>query len=384
MMRTGCAAAFLILAVLAGTGPVAAADARDPALTEAELTALKTRIDKARSDRDQLAGAAADAEKALRALEGQVADAARALRGTENELSKTRESIVELKAEKAGLEADRETQKAALATQLRQAYASGRQDVIKLILNQEDPNELGRLLAYYGYLSRARSLDISQLTSTLDQLVRVEKTLFEEVQELDALKIRQEQEQADLARLEQERSQQLAAMKTSLNSQDKRLARLENDAKALEGVLQALRAELARISQAASLKGLSGLEHRLSWPVEGTIGTRFGAVSPQGLRSTAVEFRAPEGREVRAVHSGRVVFSDWLRGYGLVLIVDHGDGWMSLYGHAQSLLKNSGDWVEPGEAVATTGVSGGQEMAGLYFEIRHQGMPVDPALYCRK
>lgn len=369
----------LLLAGLAGT-----ASARDPALTEAELAALRSRIATAQAQRQETAGAAAQAEAALAGLEAQVAEAAKALRATAAELSKTRDTIAELKTEKAGLEADREQQKAALAVQLRQAYATGRQDVVKLILNQEDPNELGRLLAYYGYLSRARSLDIGQLTATLDQLARVETTLFAEVQALDALKLRQETEQQGLATLQQERAGQLAALKASLGSQDRRLKKLEGDARALEGVLAALREELARMSRAASLQGLRGQERRLSWPVAGTLATRFGAPSPQGLRSTAVEFRAPEGQEVAAVHQGRVVFADWLRGYGLVLIIDHGAGWMSLYGHAQALLKTSGDWVEPGEPVATTGTSGGQEAAGLYFEIRHQGVPVDPALYCRR
>lgn len=361
----------------------AAAPARDPAMTEAELKSLQSRIQAAEAARSRTASETETVESALRNTETELARAVQDLRNTEAELAKTRDAIVELKAEKAGLEADREQQKTRLAEQLRRAYASGRQDVVKLVLNQEDPNELGRLLGYYGYLSKARSADIQALTSTLEQLARVETELFDEIHELDSLKARQESQQQSLTALQSQRQSQLLGLQKTLKSQDARIGKLKADAAELEAVLQALREELARMSQANTLKGLAGQERKLSWPLPGRIATAFGALTPQGLRSTAVQFRSKEGQDVAAIYQGRVIFADWLRGYGLVLIVDHGDGWMSLYGHAQALLKRSGDWVEPGEPVATTGVSGGQDNPGLYFEIRHQGVPVDPALYCR-
>ncbi|MBI2380574.1 MAG: peptidoglycan DD-metalloendopeptidase family protein [Gammaproteobacteria bacterium] len=377
VLRAGLAALLLALALPAG------AEQADPALTEAELKALQTRIAQAQAQRDRTAGFASSAEQALAELEARLNEAVRQLRGTEAELAKTRDSILALRTEKTELEQDRERQKADLGQQLRGAYATGRQDLLKLVLNQEDPEELGRLLAYYGYLSRARGQDISKLTGTLAQLKQVETALFDEARELDALKARQEAEQQSLAGLQAERSQQVAALKSTLSQQDKKLQQLKTDAKSLEDLLIALREELARMSEAAALKGLAGQEGKLAWPIAATPWRPFGSPSPQGLRATATEFRAAEGAIVSALHQGRVIFADWLRGYGLVLIVDHGEGWMSLYGHAQSLLKTPGDWVDAGEPVATAGLSGGQEIAGLYFEIRHQGVPVDAARFCR-
>lgn len=369
---------------MASTGAASSEKERDPALTEAELKALLSRIDAVKAERQRSAQAASAAEMSLAELQIRIAELTTTLRHTETHLADTRASVAQLKQQRAELEQTQAQQKTRLAQQLRAAHAAGRQDLTKLLLNQQDPNALGRQLAYYGYLSRARSLDIGALSATLSQLQRVEASLFSEIAELDALKNQQSATSAELSALKTAQQAELAALNATLSQHDKRLHKLQADAEALEVLLGSLRSEVVKLSQPARLSGLAKQQGQLSWPVSGTIATAFGQRGPQGLRSTAVRFAAPAGREVRAIQQGRVVFADYLHGYGLVLIVDHGEGWMSLYGQAEALQKRSGDWVEPGEPVASTGQSAGQEGTGLYFEIRHNGTPVDPALYCRR
>ena len=196
-----------------------------------------------------------------------------------------------------------------------------------------------------------------------------------------------------------EQAGQLLAMKTSqdqrrelvakltaeLQDQGRQLARLQSDERELNALIKGLEQALADIPvehpqqmQFAALRG------RLPWPASGRIVSRFGTPRLGGLFWDGVMISAPEGREVRAVHHGRVAFADWLRGLGLLMIVDHGDGYMTLYGHNQSLFKEVGDWVEADEAIALVGSSGGRERAGVYFGVRFKGRPVDPAKWCRR
>ena len=188
-----------------------------------------------------------------------------------------------------------------------------------------------------------------------------------------------------MQRSQGQRRDVVARLTQELNDQSRQLDRLQSDERDLQTLITGLEEALADIpAEHPQQLAFVGLRGRLPWPASGRIVNRFGSPKLGALVWDGVMISAPEGREVRAVHHGRVAFADWLRGFGLMLIVDHGDGYMTLYGHNQSLFKEAGDWVEVGEPVALVGSSGGREQAGVYFGIRYQGRAVDPAKWCRR
>jgi septal ring factor EnvC (AmiA/AmiB activator) len=261
----------------------------------------------------------------------------------------------------------------------------GRQERLKILLNQQDPATVSRVMVYYDYLNRVRAQKMQAIRAHMQRLAATEREIAEEEKNLAHL---QEQQQAELAamRLSQGQRQAVVARLTrELQDQGEQLDRLQNDERDLKTLISGLEQALSDIPaehpQQAKFAGLRG---KLPWPARGRISRRFGTPKLGSLVWDGVMISAPEGREVRAVHHGRVAFADWLRGFGLLLIVEHGDGYMTLYGHNQSLFKEAGDWVEVNEPIALVGSSGGREQAGVYFGIRHQGRAVNPARWCRR
>jgi septal ring factor EnvC (AmiA/AmiB activator) len=255
---------------------------------------------------------------------------------------------------------------------------SGKQERIRMLLNQQDPATLGRLMAYYRYLNDFRADNIDTVTR--------------HIRELDALRANIAAEEARVARLARERYDELGELNAAqdrrrdlLASLRKRMADEGQEVERLaaqEKDLSRLIAELTSILSdypISSEDPFSDHKGRLTWPVAGILRHDFGQPRAGGsVRWNGVVLAAPRGREVRSVYHGRVVFADWLAGMGLLVIVDHGEGYMSLYGYNETILKNAGDWVAPGDVLATVGDSGGQSDTGLYFEIRSQTLPVNP------
>ena len=194
------------------------------------------------------------------------------------------------------------------------------------------------------------------------------------------LKVNQQQQEHSLSKNKNKRSKTLASLSKKLLSSKQKLAKLKAEEANLTAALQKL---TVLIRAEIDLIGLSKLKRRLSWPVKGRILRSFGSRKQGYLKWKGVLLGAPIGRQVQTIHNGTILFSDWLKGYGLLIVIDHGNGYMSLYAHNQALLKSVGDRVETGEAIALVGQSGGQDQAGLYFEIRHQGKAVNPKLWCR-
>ncbi len=268
-----------------------------------------------------------------------------------------------------------------LAEQIRASYRLDSQSRLKLILNQDSPAQLGRMLAYYDYINRAQVVKISGLREALTTLETMQQFID---QELSRLAMVQTQQRAVMDQLDQQRKQRrtlLVQLDERIDDEESRLRELERNRQDLETLLERLTDVLADIpADLGKHLGVARQKGRIPMPVKGPVRHAFGQSRGGGLHWQGWIIAAAAGSEVSAVAYGRVAFADWLRGYGLLIIIDHGEGFMSLYGHNESLLYEAGDWVEPGEIISVIGVRTGNEQ-GLYFELRKNGKSVDPAVW---
>jgi len=309
-----------------------------------------------------------------------IAKAAKSISDTDQQLKITNKKITTLSKEKQHLSAQKNKQERLLAQQLRSAYTTGQHDYLKLVLNQDESKKVQRTISYYQYLNNARINEINKFKATITQLMQVATQHQEQVTQLQSLKIKQQQQRKNLNKNKSKRSKTLASLSKKLLSDKQQLAKLKAEEANLTAALQKL---TALIRAEVNLTGLSKLKRQLSWPVKGRLLRNFGSRKQGYLKWKGVLLSAPIGRQVQTIHNGTILFSDWLKGYGLLTVIDHGNGYMSLYAHNQTLLKSVGDRVETGESIALVGQSGGQDQAGLYFEIRHQGKAVNPKLWCK-
>lgn len=327
-----------------------------------------------------------DLEQQLKTDDLAIGKIAKDLSNTSSELSATEKKLAELSAEKSQLELDKKQQEQILAKQLRAAYSAGHHDYLKLILNQEKPSKVQRTITHYQYLNTARIKEIETFKSTITQLNNITQQYQQQAAQLSELTQTQSQQKKILELSKVKQQQTLKALNKKALTEQQKLNKLEQEEKALVALLKKMAADAERAKrakEAEKLVGLSKLKRKLSWPVKGRISHSFGSSKQGYLKWKGVLISAPIGREVKTIHNGTILFSDWLKGYGLVTVVDHGDGYMSLYGHNQALLKSVGDRVEAGEPIALVGQSGGQANSGLYFEIRHTGLAVNPKLWCK-
>lgn len=316
----------------------------------------------------------------LRGMDERIAGVAAALNRLQQEMSNKEMRVAQLRREQAAERARMEDQRKLLAEQLRMAYVGGRQEYLRLLLNQEDPARLDRQLAYYGYLNRARGDKIGAALAQLRRLGIIAHSLDQELNQLAQLRERTAAEREHLQQARRERAEHLARVEAEITAKGAELSRRQDDARGLEKLLSRLQDALADVEASPrEREPFASLSGRLQWPLRGEIAARFD--SPRGvgdLRWAGLLIEAGAGKDVRSVAHGHVVFADWLRGFGLLLIIDHGDGYLSLYGHNEAIYKETGDWVQAGEVIATVGASGGRRAPGLYFEIRAAGKPVDP------
>jgi septal ring factor EnvC (AmiA/AmiB activator) len=358
--------------------------AQDPAQKAAELKQLREKIGALQSELQASREKKSRAERRLQEAEQRINHTRRALQTTADKLEQLGVRLADLNAERRRILGELHNQSSELAREARAAYAMGRQQQIKLLLNQEQPAAVGRMLVYFSYFSRARQVKIDAMRDLLHRLDTLEAEIGEKNRSLAALHDRQREQAAQLEEQREQRQRVVAALNKRLVSQGGELKRLQNDEKQLQALVSSLQELLSDIPADASQdQPFSQRKGRLPWPARGRLARRFGSQRDHsGLKWQGVLIAAPEGGEVRAVSQGRVAFADWMRGFGLLLIIDHGHGYMSLYGHNQALYKEVGEWVDSGEVVATLGASGGQTQAGLYFEIRHNGHPVNPLKWC--
>jgi len=349
-----------------------------------KLDAIRTELRTLAEQQRATQGERGEAATSLREKETAVAAVAKDVHALDEKLDAQQAQLDKLNARRAELETALKKQRDALAALLRSAYALGRNEELKLLLQQDDVAAIARVLAYHRYFQRARIGRIDQLSTDLQQLADVQESIRRKSAELATTRDARSAEGAKLDTERAERETLLEQLDAKLKEQGARVAALGKDERALSELLERLRDVFADIpKQLSGAEPFASMRGRIAWPLTGKVVTAFGAADESGRRSSGLLVSAKAGTPVHAVSHGRVAFADWLRGYGLMIIVDHGDGYLSLYGCNETLLKDVGDWVNAGETIATSGASGGQKTAGLYFELRTKGQAVDPRKWLR-
>jgi septal ring factor EnvC (AmiA/AmiB activator) len=402
---------LLTLAAMIGAGGVALA-AENQAEARSQLQQLKGEIDKLKANLQQFRNERSRVQGDLRKSELEISKTQRKIREIEQQLQGQERELQQLQQQRDGLLQSRRNQQDHIARQVRAAWQMGQQNKLKALLNQEDPERVSRTLTYYDYFNRARSEQIEAYLDLLAQIDAMQPEIEKKAAELKSIKSELDAQHSQKLSARQERERALAKLAKTIKSKDEELKQMAQDRAALEQLLrklekiaarkrdeqrrQAVRrdtptkpgAQLPAVTSTDPIVGdhrFGELRGRLPWPVAGRPANRFGAKRGDSqLRWQGINIIAREGDTVRAVHGGRVIFADWLRGSGLLLIIDHGGGFMSLYAHNQTLLRNVGDAIKAGDPIATVGNSGGQQQAALYFEIRRAGVPTDPAQWCRR
>ncbi|WP_449430781.1 murein hydrolase activator EnvC family protein [Pseudomonas putida] len=412
--------------------------------TQQQLDATRQDIAELKKMLGKLQEEKAGVQKDLKSTETDIGNLEKQVEVLQQELKKTEGELERLDTEKKKLQSARVEQQRLIAIQARSAYQNGREEYLKLLLNQQNPEKFARTLTYYDYLSKARLEQLRAFNDTLRQLANVEQDISRQQEQLLAQSADLDSRRQALETERGKRQQVLAKLSSDMKDRDQKLQTREQDQADLAKVLKTIEETLARqareaeqarqkallaeqeaqkrrqqeaalaaarekantndnddveppkkarttlgpmvSSDGASYGGaFSAARGKLPWPVNGRLLARFGDSRGSDARAKwdGVMISASPGTQVHAVHGGRVVFADWLRGAGLLVILDHGNGYLSLYGHNQSLLKSAGDIVKAGDAISTVGDSGGQDSAGLYFAIRQQGRPTDPSQWCR-
>ena len=383
------AAGLFLLLLLASP----AAQPAEAGAKEKELRELRSRIEALQKRLADAEGTKSEAADALKESERAISDANRELRELGLQSKEINQQVAELNAEARRGETELQAQQALLARLLYQHYLGGQSEPLKLLLNREDPHDISRRLHYFGYISRARAELIAGLRASLAQLKSVSEEVERKAAELAAVATGQREQRSRLEREKRARNQVLTKISLDIERRRREIGTLKRDETRLARLVESLAKLMARSKpkSAPRLKNervpqattgdspFLGLKGRLRLPVRGELANRFGSPrSDGGVVWKGLFIAARSGEEVRAIADGRVVFADWLRGFGNLLIVDHGDAYMSLYGNNEALYKRVGDIIHGGESIAAVGASGGNADSGLYFELRHEGRPLDP------
>jgi septal ring factor EnvC (AmiA/AmiB activator) len=386
---------------------------------QSELDALKQRLQILQQEFRDTQAHRREAADELRQSEQAISSGLRQLRQLEGERQQTRGELQTLELQSKAVEARIGRQQARLAQALKGAHQRGQGDALKLILNGANPNQSTRDLRYLAYLSRAHHALIEGLRADLAQLAVLQQASERKTSKLAQLKIARESEHKKLLADKMAREQVLQKLSAQIQQQRREISSLERDERSLTQLVERLNRlmaqqaarEAARAAQQAKKRAqtekngnghkpisvntetpvafrsdrpFSGLKGLLRLPVAGELMNRFGAPRESGgVNWKGLFIRAGQGAAVKAIAAGQVVFADWLRGFGNLIIVDHGEGYMSLYSNNESLYKQVGERVQPGDAIAAVGNSGGQPDTGLYFEMRHRSRPVNPLLWVK-
>lgn len=348
-----------------------------------EIEGRLTRLQQELSDREQQRDAL---YQELERNERDIEALARAGRQLTAMVDEQQRNVTDLEARLVQTGDDLAVARNDLAELLRSAYAMGRGDRLRMLLNREDLARSGRVFGYYRCIGRVRAARLNAVEQLAAELARLGTESRNEAQRLQRLAERQAETRLRLEAVQVERNAIVADLDANIVAGRGELVTLNANAQALRTLIERLRRQVQIAAEIEiNQEAIVARKGRLAWPIsEGRLASRFrGGEGDQDLHADGVLIEADEGSEVRAVHHGRVVYADWLRGFGLLLVIDHGDGYMTLYGHNQALLKEVGEWIATGEVIALTGASGGSGNRGLYFALRYQGKPLDPELWCR-
>jgi septal ring factor EnvC (AmiA/AmiB activator) len=346
-----------------------------------ELEAIQQQIKNKQQQIQKQLAKAKTLEATLKKAELEIGATAKALNSTQINLSNNQIEQKQLSSKQGSLKKQLDQQQNVLAKQLRSAFMTGNYDYAKMLLNQQDAAKFERTITYYQYLNAARKSQIDEFRSLVKELQLVNESLIEKQQQLESLQISQKQQKTKLSQQQSNRKNTLEQIHAAIESDAARVEQLQlNEQNLLDALEQAQRMAQRRPE---SLEGLSKFKGKLLLPTKGRLRRLFGDRRQGQVRWKGVLINGNAGSQVVAIHHAKVLYADWLRGFGLVTVLDHGDGYMSLYGHNQALLRQAGDTVEAGEAIALVGQSGGQRTPSLYFEIRHKGKPVNPTKWLR-
>jgi septal ring factor EnvC (AmiA/AmiB activator) len=367
------AAALLCCQAAADNDPLTRADA------EARLAALKAEINQLQQELERARAHWNDEQASLRDMDLEIQQAALAVRQVESDMEQQQGELERLREQKETYLDSLGQRREILSRQIVSAYRMGRQSRLKLLLNQDSPARVGRMLAYFDYFSSAQASHIFELQDALSTLDRLQAGIDDALDRLrDVLEERQFALQ-ELQEKRQDREALLAALARQIDNDAARLEEMSRNQSDLEALIRRLTDALADIpTDLGEYQHPRTLKGALPMPLDGRVLHAFGQNRAGGMQWQGWLITADNGAEVSAIAYGRVAYADWLRGYGLLMIIDHGEGFMSLYGNNESLLFEPGDWVQPGQSIGTVGANPGDEQ-GLYFELRNHGEAIDPA-----
>lgn len=376
-----------------------AAQRAQKAAAQKQLADTRARIKALASEQRRIEDQRGAAGKALREADGKVSGLQRGVQQIEIEIATQEGELRRLQERKVELEAGLLRQREQLARLIRSAYALGGQAELKMLLEQDRIGDVARVLAYHRYFQQDRQRRITGLNAELRTLAGIEEQIEARHRQLLAARDRQAADLQALASQRRERGKLVATLDSQYRDRSSRLQALGRDEKSTARLLERLRKLMAQLPKPVKPPRVAGKPGKrvlpsvsnaaiplgpLNLPLAGTVLAGYGGVMPDGHRSQGLLIAGAAGAAVHAVTAGTVAYADWLKGYGLLLILDHGNGWMTLYAFNDALLKNTGDAVRAGEAISTVGSSGGQGRTALYFELRRNGQPQDPRSWLRK
>jgi septal ring factor EnvC (AmiA/AmiB activator) len=355
---------------------------------KAEMAKLQKEIESLQKELQQVQGTRSNLQKDLQKSEEEINKLQQKANEINKELKQQNNELNQLKNERSQLEQAKKKQQVQIAEQMRAAHKLGEQSEVKVLLNQESPDQLSRIMKYHSYFMEAHSGKMQQFMETIARIDALTPEIEKKTLELGAMQAQLDDQRKQLKGRQDERQKALAKVNNQFKDKNQQLTQLNEDRRRLQALLERVTQRVATsgainspayVPLPAGGEKFSQRKGRLPWPTQGSLIHRFGSPRIAGqINWSGAYIAAPMGNQVIAVHHGRVVFADYFGGHGLLVIVDHGEGYLSLYAHNQSLLKKAGEPVRAGEAIANVGNSGGQASTGLYFEIRHQGRPVDP------
>ncbi|WP_426414997.1 murein hydrolase activator EnvC family protein [Aestuariirhabdus sp. LZHN29] len=369
-----------ILALLLMVLPLSVSAENSETQTRQQLEQLQKDIQQMQTLLNSIRGQRNSVEQQLGRSEQEIGTLHRQIEQIEQRLKEGQKRLKKLQTDQRKLVSSITKQQQQIGDTLRALYRSGQQPYLKLVLSQQDPQHSARMLHYYDYLNRAHNLQISNYRQQLERVQQlnqqIEQTQLSHTNQRNQL----HQKRSHLLSQQTERQRLMERLKRTLQKKDKDLANKQAQQAELKQILDSLQTAITNLSVPG--KPFKQQRGKMRWPVKGKVSHRFGTSKGDKQRWNGLYISAREGAPVKAIHHGRVVFSDWLRGFGLLLIVDHGDDYLSLYAHNRSLLKELGEWVNAGDTIASVGNSGGQQNNGLYFEVRYRGKPQNPLRCC--
>ncbi|MCU7834126.1 MAG: peptidoglycan DD-metalloendopeptidase family protein [gamma proteobacterium symbiont of Taylorina sp.] len=386
-IRKYCIALLIILStVLCITDGFAASP---QALKQQELQQLRKKIKMLQKDLSRQQGEKTQLQKDIKTSEQLIAQNARRLFNSQQQAEAISKKLASLNQSVLQQNNNLFIQRQLLAEQIQASYAIGRQEYLKLLLNQQNLSSISRMMVYYQYFNEARQQQIEQVDLLLKSLQDNKQKVNLTRQQLKEKHFQLKQEKQQLDKQQQQRNMLVAKLDLDISSKAEELLNLQENEKNLTLLLKKLKRTMeetsALVVKLPEKKAFRKQRGKLIWPVKGKIKKLFGRWRSVGkVKWSGIIISAEDGTAVHSIAHGRIAYSDWLRGYGLIIIIDHGNGYMSLYGHNQTLLKEVGDWVEANEIIATVGSSGGLKKSGLYFEVRHNSKPSNPSRWCKK